>query len=209
MSPGLVCRCDRLRTLVLVLEDLSVGHRSLQEIGDLAEWLQALACGAPALRALQLVLPMLVEPKQPDLSDIWALGEPEPEPAWMGEWARGQLGELWTALEALPNLASLTLGWVSGGTTFKEDCISAVLDAAQVGSAALFLLYQDMMPHCVPLLDLHPDIPTLWRQTWGARPPLTCTAWWLRPGWSWQGRLLMHISKCRASVLDVTGDLSQ
>ena len=130
MSPGLVCRCGRLRTLVLVLEDLSDGHRSLEQIGDLAAHLAAqlpaLALGAPALRTLQLVLSLVI--------DYDELGG-------MGEWAGGQLAQVWTALEALPNLASLTLGWITSSRVYASSdaaySISLVLDAAQAGAPAM------------------------------------------------------------------------
>ena len=108
---GLVSRCGRLRTLVLVLEDLLCKWRKPPDVTDLAARLPALAWGAPALRALQLVLPSAV----------------------------GELGPLWSALEALPNLASLALGWVFlDGHPFAPTGrdIARVLDAAQVGLAA-------------------------------------------------------------------------
>lgn len=123
MPPGLVCRCSSLRTLVLVLEDLSKEERRLEEFGDLAAQLPVLAWGAPALHALQLVLPLVVD---------------RDEPGGVGEWAGGQLARLWTALEALPNLASLTLGWITS-SAYAEYSISIVLDAAQAGSPASLL----------------------------------------------------------------------
>ena len=126
VSPGLVCRCGRLRTLVLVLEDLSGEDRRLEALRDLVARLPALPWGAPALRALQLVLPMVVGP-DPDV------------PGGMGEWAGGQLAQLRTALEALPNLASLTLGWITS-SAYAEYSISIVLDAAQAGSPALLIV---------------------------------------------------------------------
>ena len=105
-------RCGRLRTLVLVLEDLLHEKRSRSDVIELAARLPALAWGAPELRALQLVLPF-------------------PE---------GELGPLWSALEALPNLASLALGWVfldaQDLPALTGENIADVLDAAQVGPAA-------------------------------------------------------------------------
>ena len=107
-------RCGRLRTLVLALEDLDeelLPSDSEEESEGLIARLPALlASGAPALRALQLVLPT--------------------------EAAEGGLGPLWRALEALPNLASLALGCVFGEgepTAHMGERIAAVLDDAQVG----------------------------------------------------------------------------
>ena len=81
-----------------------------EEYEDLVARLPAVTSGAPALRALQLVLPINA--------------------------AEGGLGPLWRGLEALPNLVSLALGCVFGGgepTAHMGERIAAVLDAAQVG----------------------------------------------------------------------------
>ena len=110
--------------LVLVLEDLAKEDRRLEAFGNLAARLPALALGAPALRALQLVLPLVID------------GD---EPGGLGEWAGGQLAQLWRALEALPNLASLTLGWITM-SAHAAYSISVVLDAAQVGAPAWFIV---------------------------------------------------------------------
>ena len=82
--------------------------------------LPALGSGAPALRALQLVLPVVPG----DVSDL----------------AEGELGQLWRALEALPNLASLALGCVFAAgepPAHMGERIASVLDAAQVRLAGL------------------------------------------------------------------------
>ena len=99
---------------MLALEDLDeelLPTDSDEESEGLIARLPALlASGAPALRALQLVLPL--------------------------DAAEGELGPLWRALEALPNLASLALGCVFGAgepTAHMGERIAAVLDAAQVG----------------------------------------------------------------------------
>ena len=107
---GLVSRCGRLRTLVLVLEDLYINWRTISGVLELAARLPALAWGAPALRTLQLVLPS----------------------------ATGEQGALWSALEALPNLASLALGWVFPEEHYsaRGNDIARMLDAAQVGLGA-------------------------------------------------------------------------
>ena len=109
---GLVSRCGRLRTLVLVLEDLSRAWRDIPEVTAVAARLPALAWGMPALRALQLVLPL----------------------------RDAELGALWSALEALPDLASLALGWVLAVEHYSApgNDIARVLDAAQVGLGAPF-----------------------------------------------------------------------
>ena len=129
---GLVSRCGRLRTLVLVLEPLSCGWRDVPDVTELAARLPALAWGAPALRALQLVLPFMSGPED-------ELG-PEGEPGQEDELdPAAELGALWSALEALPNLASLALGWVSpegGQPALTGYCVARMLDAVQVGPAA-------------------------------------------------------------------------
>ena len=119
-SPWLTCRCGRLRTLVLVLGDAGMRFRWPKPGGhstaELIAALPALAAGAPGLRALQLVLPM--------------------------EAAEDGLGPLWRALEALPNLASLALGYAFalGDRRHAADMgerIADVLDAAQVRAVRL------------------------------------------------------------------------
>ena len=106
------CRCGRLRTLVLMLADLTEDQNPVgwDEPEDFIARLPALASGTPALRALQLVLPI--------------------------DTAEGELDPLWRALEALPNLASLALGWVFGAgepSAHMGERIADVLDDAQVG----------------------------------------------------------------------------
>ena len=115
----LVRRCSRLRTLVLVLEDQkSYRWSSDDKVADLVARLPALVVGAPALRALQLVLPM-----------TWGI---------TNDVAEGGLGPLWRALEALPHLASLALGWVLTHGNNPQypapvgERIANVLDSAQV-----------------------------------------------------------------------------
>ena len=126
---GLVSRCGRLHTLVLVLEALSCECREISEVEDVAARLPALAWGAPALRALQLVLP-------------FAEGEPDSEDELGQDDELGpeaELGPLWSALEALPNLASLALGWVfpeGEPPALIGESIARMLDAAQVSPAA-------------------------------------------------------------------------
>ncbi len=117
--PGLMCRCGRLRTLVLALDDLprEWGMHEGRRFADLIARLPSLAVGAPRLRALQLVLPMLG-------------GE--------GGAVEKELEHLWRGLEALRNLASLALGWVfmeDEDAAYKGERIACVLDAAQVGPA--------------------------------------------------------------------------
>ena len=97
---------------------------SAADTTELAARLAALAWGAPALRALQLVLPS---------SGV-------------------ELGPLWSALEALPNLASLALGWVfpdGEPPALIGKHIARVLDAAQVGPGAPIPIYIKLMlsPH--------------------------------------------------------------
>ena len=140
---GLVSRCGRLRTLVLVLEDLYTDWRTVSDVTELAARLPALAWGAPALRALQLVLPF---PAEPDSED-----EPGPE-GELGQEGEldpaAELGALWSALEALPNLASLALGWVSPEgeqPALTGYCIARMLDAVQVGPAAPVLISTEPM----------------------------------------------------------------
>ena len=87
-------------------------YESDEEAADLrwAARLPALALGAPALRALHLVLTVGV--------------------------AERDLDQLWRALEALPNLASLALGWVFRAGEPKAHMggrIADVLDAVQAG----------------------------------------------------------------------------
>ena len=114
-------RCARLRTLVLVLEACASGHTffypepASHTIKGLIARLPALASGAPALHALQLVLPI--------------------------DAAEGDLRPLWRALEALPNLASLALGCATprDEQAFEDagERIANVLDAARVRIAGL------------------------------------------------------------------------
>ena len=88
-----MCRCGRLRTLVLAMDDWpteGLGYTGCR-FTDLTAQLPSLALGAPGLRALQLVLPM--RDGEDDLEEE-------------------DLEYLWRGLEALPNLASLALGWV-------------------------------------------------------------------------------------------------
>ncbi len=84
--------------------------------------LPALLSGAPGLRALQLVLPIPY-----DVTGMYGF---DPAPL---------LAPLWRALEALPNLASLALGYVFLADQRPADAgdnIAGLLDAAQVGPAA-------------------------------------------------------------------------
>ena len=107
---------------MLVLEDLEEAPNgwglgaAYHKYKDLIAGLSALASGTPALRALHLVLPIDV--------------------------ARGDLGPLWRALGALPNLASLALGCVFEAgepTAHMGKRIAGVLDAAQVGRLGFHL----------------------------------------------------------------------
>ena len=86
-------RCSRLRTLVVVQHEPGFYYAPEDVVGHLGfiAHLPALVLDVPALRALQLVLHMV--------------------PGVRGNVAEGGLGPLLSALEALPNLASLALGW--------------------------------------------------------------------------------------------------
>ena len=121
---GPACRCGRLQTLVLVLVDATEDW-TLDEHArdmDLLARLPALASGAPALRALQVVLPA----------------------SMFDDWLR-ELRPLWRALEALTNLASLALGCFAAlvdlprhtlGDPDVAERIAGFLDASQVGSSS-------------------------------------------------------------------------
>ena len=126
---GLVRRCSRLHTLVLVLYDYGQCAWPNDEIVALIARLPALVLGAPALRALQLVLPMV--------------------PGVTVDAAEDGLPPLWSALEALPHVASLALGWALTPRDHEEQTlpmgarIAGVLDAAQVGPCGLQALAHD------------------------------------------------------------------
>ena len=122
---GAARRCGRLRTLVLVLVDPTEDWTLDEHAGDmdLLARLPALAAGAPALRALQAVLPA----------------------SMFDDWLR-ELRPLWRALEALPDLASLALGCYAALADFPRhtlghadmaERIAGFLDAAQVGPSSL------------------------------------------------------------------------
>ena len=124
----LACRCGRLRTLVLVLAD-SEGYWDSSRPGrlrtdGLIAQLAALASGAPALRALQVVLPL--------------------------DAAHRGLGPLWRALESLPNLASLALGYAfpkKEPTSSVGQHIVRVLDAVRVRLAGMCPCRQHEQAH--------------------------------------------------------------
>ena len=112
-----MCRCGQLRTLVLALDILPECY----ELDNLFARLPALASGAPRLRALQLVLPMLdgSTVRYPDVNI--------------------DLGPLWRGLKALSSLTSLALGWAfmqEEPAANRSERIANMLDAAQVGLAA-------------------------------------------------------------------------
>ena len=110
-------RCGQLRTLVLALDILPECY----ELNNLFARLPELASGAPRLRALQLVLPML------DGSTVRYPNE------------HIDMGPLWHGVEALSSLTSLALGWAfmqEEPAANRSERIANVLDAAQVGVSA-------------------------------------------------------------------------
>ena len=115
---GQVRRCSRLRTLVVVQHEPGFFYAPDDINFVPAPHLPALVLDAPTLRALQLVLHMV--------SGV------------AGNMAGVGLGPLLSSLEALPNLASLALGWAfmvrerSEQTTLVGERIADVLDAMQV-----------------------------------------------------------------------------
>ena len=126
-------RCSRLRTLVLVLDDQDFCYFRGDKMVDLVARLPALVLGAPALCALQLVLPMM--------------------PSGAAALVEGGLGALCRALEALPNLASLALGWALTPLERRQktagvgERIADVLDAMQVGLSGWQALKHDERGH--------------------------------------------------------------
>ena len=123
-----ICRCSQLRTLVIMLDKMQnwVGVSDLCELNNLIAGLPALATGAPGLRALQVVLPML---------------------DGMYEPMHIHLDPLWRGLGAQSSLTSLALGWVFMPEEFpahEGERIAHVLDAAQVRSAVLYMRLCDM-----------------------------------------------------------------
>ena len=150
-----ICRCSQLRTLVIMLDEMQdwIGVNDLNELNNLIAGMPALAKGAPGLRALQLVLPMLDGTFEAMYLD---------------------LGPLWRGLGALTSLTSLALGWafMAGERCANNgERVANVLDAAQVSPAAMvcacvtcaaYLAYQPSA--CLGKQVLHLRLRTLLRQ---------------------------------------------
>ena len=94
---------------------------------DIVARLPALVLGAPALRALQLVLPMMLDA--------------------MYRWVDAKLPPLWRALEALPNLESLALGWVFTAYESTRSPARAGARIAKLLDAARVRLSYTLPPH--------------------------------------------------------------
>ncbi|KAK9835313.1 hypothetical protein WJX81_001120 [Elliptochloris bilobata] len=140
---GFQLRCSSLRTLVLVMEEMEDrSAASVLSTADLVASVAALADGAPALRALQVVMHLIAD------------------------WEEDIVGShpLWRALEPLRSLASLTLGWITHGEPAPHvgERIAAVLDAA--------IAHLPSVTHlCVHTADEPLELQGLWQHQAGLR----------------------------------------